>query len=63
MIMLGERSLIGQQSFNIAAMFSLKSLFEKNANFFAENWQKIAETCDPNIDPMFELAAVTIPAT
>jgi hypothetical protein len=26
-------------------------VFEKNANFFAENWQKIAENCDRNIDP------------
>jgi hypothetical protein len=26
-------------------------VFEKNANFFAENWEKIAENCDHNIDP------------
>jgi hypothetical protein len=26
-------------------------VFEKNANFFAENWQTIAKNCDHNIDP------------
>jgi hypothetical protein len=26
-------------------------VFKKNANFFAENWKKIAENCDRNIDP------------
>jgi hypothetical protein len=26
-------------------------VFEKNANFFAENCAKIAENCDYNIDP------------
>jgi hypothetical protein len=25
-------------------------IFEKNANFFAENWQKITKNCDHNID-------------
>jgi hypothetical protein len=24
---------------------------EQNVIFFAQNWQKIAEICDPNIDP------------
>jgi hypothetical protein len=31
-----------------------KIVFEKNANFFAENWRKLAkieENCDHNIDP------------
>jgi hypothetical protein len=26
-------------------------VFEKNANFFAENCRKIAENCDNKIDP------------
>jgi hypothetical protein len=26
-------------------------VFKKNANFFAENRQKITENCDHNIDP------------
>jgi hypothetical protein len=26
-------------------------VFKKNDNFFAENWKKIAENCDHNIDP------------
>jgi hypothetical protein len=26
-------------------------VFEKNANIFAENWQKSQENCDHNIDP------------
>jgi hypothetical protein len=26
-------------------------VFKKNANFFAEIWEKIAENCDHNIDP------------
>jgi hypothetical protein len=26
-------------------------VFEKNANFFAKNWQKSQENCDHNIDP------------
>jgi hypothetical protein len=26
-------------------------VFKKNANFFSENWEKIAEYCDHNIDP------------
>jgi hypothetical protein len=26
-------------------------VFEKTANFFAENWQKIAENSNQNIDP------------
>jgi hypothetical protein len=26
-------------------------VFEKTANFFAENWQKIAESSNQNIDP------------
>jgi hypothetical protein len=26
-------------------------VFEKNAYFLAESWQKIAENCDHNIDP------------
>jgi hypothetical protein len=26
-------------------------VFKKHAIFFAENWEKIAENCDHNIDP------------
>jgi hypothetical protein len=29
----------------------ITSVFEKNYKFFAENWRKITETCDHNIDP------------
>jgi hypothetical protein len=36
---------------NYAKKFDHNMVFEKNANFSAENWQKIAETCDHNINP------------
>jgi hypothetical protein len=36
---------------NYAKSNIITLVFEKNANFFAENCQKIAENCDHNIEP------------
>jgi hypothetical protein len=35
----------------LSKILTMTLVFEKNANFFGKNWQKIAENCDHNIDP------------
>jgi hypothetical protein len=38
----------------------IKTMFlDKNAYFFAENWQKIAENCDHYIDPRNDFVKAT----
>jgi hypothetical protein len=37
-------------------------VFEKDGNFFAETWQKIAENCDHNIDPRNVEFLVIVPS-
>jgi hypothetical protein len=40
-----------QNKANLYNILIITLVFEKNVNFFAENWKKIAENSDHNIDP------------
>jgi hypothetical protein len=43
--------LFAQTTASFSKNVIITLVFEKNAIFFAENWQKMAENCDHNIDP------------
>jgi hypothetical protein len=43
-------AFLTQNKAKICNIFIITLVFEKNANFFAENCKKIAENCDHNID-------------
>jgi hypothetical protein len=38
---------------NFAEKVIITLVFEKNANFFAENWENLAENCHHNIGPWY----------
>jgi hypothetical protein len=49
-----------QNKAKICKFLIITLVFEKNAIFFAENWQKLQNNCDQNIDPShFRKAALT----
>jgi hypothetical protein len=44
-------ALLTQNKAKLCQKIITALVFEKNANFFAENCRKIAENCDNKIDP------------